>query len=163
MYVTLRVNSVNDYCNRLSLFSNEGWLPTDVLTWEKCILNRSALSPNPFALCEGVKGLEPNNKLDGSLQASSPGLSGGGQEKEREIGYLHWKSRCKMLIGRDELVMMSLPLACVFALICGKLTAQSTGSHIELNVEFKFQRHSCKLPFLFPPCRQSAPESLLAG
>jgi len=28
---------------------------------------------------------------------------------------------------------------------------------------FKFQRRSCKLSFLFPPCRQSAPESLLAG
>ena len=25
------------------------------------------------------------------------------------------------------------------------------------------QRRSCKLSFLFPPCRQSAPESLLAG
>ena len=25
------------------------------------------------------------------------------------------------------------------------------------------QRRSCKLPFLFPPRRQSAPESLLAG
>ena len=28
---------------------------------------------------------------------------------------------------------------------------------------FKFQRRSCKLSPLFPPCRQSAPESLLAG
>ena len=28
---------------------------------------------------------------------------------------------------------------------------------------FKFQRRSCKLFFLFPPCRQRAPESLLAG
>ena len=28
---------------------------------------------------------------------------------------------------------------------------------------FKFQRRSCKLYFLFPPHRQSAPESLLAG
>ena len=28
---------------------------------------------------------------------------------------------------------------------------------------FKFQRRSCKLSFLFPPRRQSAPESLLAG
>ena len=28
---------------------------------------------------------------------------------------------------------------------------------------FKFQRHSCKLSSLFPPHRQSAPESLLAG
>ena len=26
---------------------------------------------------------------------------------------------------------------------------------------FKFQRRTCKLSFLFPPCRQSTPESLL--
>ena len=30
-------------------------------------------------------------------------------------------------------------------------------------MEFKFQRRSCKLSFLFLPRRQSAPESLLAG
>jgi len=29
--------------------------------------------------------------------------------------------------------------------------------------KFKFLRHSCKLSFLFPPRRQIAPESLLAG
>ena len=29
--------------------------------------------------------------------------------------------------------------------------------------EFKFQRRSCKLSFLFPPCHQSATEGLLAG
>ena len=34
----------------------------------------------------------------------------------------------------------------------------STG---ELEVEFKFQRCSCKLSFLFPPHRQSILESLL--
>ena len=33
----------------------------------------------------------------------------------------------------------------------------------ELEAEFKFQRSSCKLSFLFSPLRQSAPESLLAG
>ena len=33
----------------------------------------------------------------------------------------------------------------------------------ELEVEFKFQRRSCKLSFLFRPRRQSTPESLLAG
>ena len=32
----------------------------------------------------------------------------------------------------------------------------------ELGVEFKFQRRNCKLSFIFPPCRQSAIESLLA-
>ena len=76
------------------------------------------------------------------------------------------------------LVMMSLPLALAFtfffnvfyirsrfrfALIGRNLTAQSTGSHGELEVEFKFQRRSCKLSFLFPPRRQSSLESLLAG
>ena len=33
----------------------------------------------------------------------------------------------------------------------------------ELEVEFKFQRRSCKLSFVFPFRRQSAQESLLAG
>ena len=37
------------------------------------------------------------------------------------------------------------------------------GATGELGVEFKFQRGSCKLSFLFPPRRKSAPESLLAG
>ena len=39
-----------------------------------------------------------------------------------------------------------------FALIGGNLTAQLTG---ELEAEFKFQRRSCKLSFLFPLHRQS--------
>ena len=46
-----------------------------------------------------------------------------------------------------------------FAVIGGNLTAQSME---EMEVEFKFQRRSCQLSFLFPPNRQSAPESLLA-
>ena len=50
-----------------------------------------------------------------------------------------------------------------FALIGGNLKAQSTGSHRKLDAEFKFQRRSCKLSFLFPTHRQSAPQSLLAG
>ena len=52
-----------------------------------------------------------------------------------------------------------------FALIGGNLTAQSTARKAtgELEAELKFQRRSCKLSFLFPPRRQSAPESLLAG
>ena len=37
------------------------------------------------------------------------------------------------------------------------------GATGELKAEFKFQRGSCKLSFLLPPPRQSAPESLLAG
>ena len=77
------------------------------------------------------------------------------------------------------LVVTSLPLAraftcfsiCVyirtcfrFALIGGNLTAQSTGSHRGIGGGIQiFQRRSCKLSFLFPPRRQRAPESLLAG
>ena len=37
------------------------------------------------------------------------------------------------------------------------------GATGELEVEFKFQRHSHKLSFLFPPCHQSALETLLSG
>ena len=37
------------------------------------------------------------------------------------------------------------------------------GATGELEVEYKFRRRSCKLSFLFPPRRQSTPESLLAG
>ena len=33
----------------------------------------------------------------------------------------------------------------------------------ELEVEFKFQRCSCKLFFFYSPCCQNAPGSLLAG
>ena len=50
-----------------------------------------------------------------------------------------------------------------FGLIVGNLTAQSTRSTGKLEVEFKFQRLSWKLSFLFPPRRQSARENLLAG
>ena len=52
-----------------------------------------------------------------------------------------------------------------FALIGGNLTAQSTARKAtgELEAELKFQRRSCELSFLFPPRRQSAPESWLAG
>ena len=46
---------------------------------------------------------------------------------------------------------------------------QKSGSSVdgeakgELEVEFKFQRRSCKLSFLFPPCHQSTLEALLTG
>ena len=38
-----------------------------------------------------------------------------------------------------------------FTLTGGSLTARSTGATGELEVEFKFQRRSCKFSFLFPP------------
>ena len=45
---------------------------------------------------------------------------------------------------------------------CTNLKARP-GATGELDVEFKFQRRCCKLSFLFSPCSQSSPESLLAS
>ena len=85
------------------------------------------------------------------------------------------KVNAKCWLAEMTLVMMSLPLAhvfqcffCVharfrFMLIGRNLTAQSRESHRGIGGGMKFQRCSCKLSFLFPPCCQSAPESLLAG
>ena len=76
-----------------------------------------------------------------------------------------------MLIGRDDISNDVITLGTGFsmfvyshvrfhfALIGGNLTAQSMRSHRELEVEFEFQRSSCKLFFLFPPHHQSAPKS----
>ena len=119
------------------------------------------------------------NHIDVACEQALRGALAAGRDKEGELAttslefdYLHRKSRCEMLIGGDDIRNEALPLARVFqclfplALIGGNLTAQSTGSRRatgELEVEFKFQRRSCKLSFLFPPRRQSAPESLLTG
>ena len=88
-----------------------------------------------------------------------------------EYEYLLRKSRCEMLIG----IMTSLPLArvfqCLFTFVLVSTSRwlaeiwhsswrNATG---ELEVEFKFQGHSCKLSFLFLPYHQSALESLFAG
>ena len=85
------------------------------------------------------------------------------------------KVDAKCWLVEMTLVMMSLPLACVFQCLF-TFTLVSTplwwaeiwqlslqGATGELEVEFKFQRHSCKLSFLPLPCRQSALESLLTG
>ena len=68
-----------------------------------------------------------------------------------------------MPIGRDDIsnavitlgtcfsMFVSICARFRFALFGGNLTAQSTGSPGELEVEFKFHRRSCKLSFLFPP------------
>ena len=105
------------------------------------------------------------------------------REKEEELvttslefEYLHRRSGCELLIGGGDISNDVITLGACFsmfvyirvrfrlALIGVNLTSQSTGSHIgELEVEFKFQRRSCKLSFLFPPRRQSTLESLLAG
>ena len=69
--------------------------------------------------------------------------------------------------------MTSLPLAlvlqCLFRFALDSASCclpeisllSRPGATGELEVEFKSQRRSCKLSFLFPPHRQSAPESLL--
>ena len=51
------------------------------------------------------------------------------------------------------------------ALIGRNLTAQLTGSHRRIGgrIHINFQRHSCKLFFLFLPCGQSTPKTLPAG
>ena len=71
-----------------------------------------------------------------------------------------------MLIGEDDIINDVITLGwCLsmfvyirarfrFALIGGNLAAQSKGSRGKLEVEFNFQRRSCKLAFLFPPRRQ---------
>ena len=81
-----------------------------------------------------------------------------------------------MLIGEDDISKDVITLGTYFsmfvysralfrfALIGVKLTAQSRrGATGKLEVDFKFQRCSCKLSFLSLPRRQSAWESLLAS
>ena len=99
-------------------------------------------------------------------------------EKEEELvttslesEYLHGKSRCKMLIGRDDIsndvitlgtgfsMFVYIHVRFHFALIGGNLTAQSMQSYRGMEVEFKFQRSSYKLSILFSPHHQTAPES----
>ena len=121
----------------------------------------------------------------GSIIAREQALRGTlavGREKEGELAttslefeYLHRKSRCKTLIGGDDIsndvitlgtcfsMFVCIRARFLFALIGENLTVQSTISHRELEMEFKFQRRNCNLFFPFPPCRQSVPESLLAG
>ena len=99
------------------------------------------------------------------MKASSPGALG--REKEGELAttslefeYLHRKSRCPMLIGGDDIsndVIIYIRARFRFALIGGKLTAQSTGNHKEVGGGIQIpETYSCKLFFLFPLRRQSA-------
>ena len=118
-----------------------------------------------------------------SLWTSSLGRSGGGVGKgRRAYNYLLvsgiWLSASKKLMRNADwmtFVMTSLPLAsgfkCLFTFTLvftlrwlaeiWQLSRQ--GATGELEVEFKFQRCSCKLSFLFLPHCQSALESLLPG
>ena len=115
-----------------------------------------------------------------SLRVSSPGRSCGGAGKGRRAfdyvsGICNEKVDAKCWLAKLTLVMTLLPLArgfqCLFTLVLvfvSRRLAQiwqliQLGTTRELEVEFKFQRGSCKLSFLFPPGRQSALESLLAN
>ena len=86
---------------------------------------------------------------------------------EGELEYLHRKSRCKMVIAGDDITndIITLRARFRFAMIEGNLTAQSMGSPrgIGGGIQIPETYCSCKLSFLFPPYRSSAPESLLAG
>ena len=86
---------------------------------------------------------------------------------EGELEYLHRKSRCKMVIAGDDITndIITLRARFRFAMIEGNLTAQSMESPrgIGGGIQILETYCSCKLSFLFPPCRSGAPESLLVG
>ena len=77
-----------------------------------------------------------------------------------------------MLVGGDEVsndiitrffffFTLALVSASRWLAEIGQLSWQGATGALEM--EFNFERRICKLSFLFPPSRQSAPESLLAG
>ena len=125
-------------------------------------------------------GFEKRSKYILACEQALRGTLAAGWEKEGELAatslefeYLHCKSQCEMLIGGDDISNDIITLgACFFmffnirthfcfALIGGiSVDGEATG---ELEVEFIFQRHSCKLSFLFLSHCQCALESLLAG
>ena len=105
---------------------------------------------------------------------------GRGEKRKESLQLRRWNLNicieivdAKCWLAEMTFVMTSLPLARVFqCLVTFALVSASrwlpeiwqlsrpeaTG---ELEVEFKSHRRSCKLSFLFPPRRQSTPESLL--
>ena len=85
----------------------------------------------------------PPNRVVIAYEQALPGALAGGQEKEGELAttslefeYLHRKSRCKMLISNDVIILGTCFLTFVyirtrlcFALTDENLTAESKGSH----------------------------------
>ena len=108
-------------------------------------------------------------------------LRGGKRKKSLQLRlYGIWISASKRIdskcwLADMILVMTSLPLARVsqclftFALVFASSwlaeiwQLSRRGATAVLEMVCKFQRRSCKLSFLFPPHRQIAAESLLAG
>ena len=111
--------------------------------------------------------------MKSSFRASAPGhfFFGAGKggracNSSLEFEYLHRKSRCEMLIDGDDISDDIITLGTCLHSRSFPLRAdwRKSDSSVdgEPQVEFKFQRRSCKLSFLFPPRRQSVPASLLA-
>ena len=102
-----------------------------------------------------------------SLRESSPELA----TSSLEFEYLHRKSRCEMLIGRDDISYDVITLGTCFQRLFKFAFVSASrwlteiwqlnrrGATGELEGEFKFRRRSYKLPFIFPPRRQSTSES----
>ena len=96
-------------------------------------------------------------------KTSSSRHSGGGREKEFEFEFEFCieKSRCKMLIGEDDIRNDVISLSMFvyirarfpFALIGGNLRAQLTGSHggIEGGIQIPETQFQGLLPFPAPP------------
>ena len=106
-------------------------------------------------------------KCNCSPRASSPGAAlAVGREKEGELAtsslefeYLHQKSRCEMLIGGDDIsndtcfsmfVYIRARFVSVSPWLAEIWQLSRRGATGELEVEFKFQRISCKCFLLFP-------------
>ena len=113
--------------------------------------------------------------MKSSFRASAPGhfFFGAGKggracNSSLEFEYLHWKSRCEMLIGGDDIsdddiITLGTCLHSRSFPLRADWRKSDSSVDEERQLEFKFQRRSCKLSFLFPPRRHSAPEILLAG
>ena len=98
-----------------------------------------------------------------SLRASSPGCSGGGRELKESLQLLLWNLNICIEKLNAKCLLLTFALVSTWHWLVGIWQLSPRGPTGELEVEFKFQRCSCKLSFLFPPCHQSAPESLLTG
>ena len=141
------------------------WWCTNTSLHSKCFLSSLSLAhPHYFAFILNFFALFATVA---QLAASSAGRSDSGAGKgRRACNYVSgiWISASKKVnakgwLAEMTLVMTSLPLACVFnvcfirahfcfLLICKIWLLSRWGATGELEVEFKLQRHSCKLSFL---------------